>query len=218
MPWVSASVDGTIFSPAFSRSVATNSGGTAAARCACRLQYSWARRLDLLLPLADQADGHRLDAPRRQAAADLLPEKRADLVADQAVEHAPRLLGVDALLVDAPGRLECGLDRLLGDLVEEHPVDAVRRDLELLGDVPADRLAFTVGVGGDVERLRRLAGLLQVLQRLRLRADGDVLRTKLPLLEVDAELALREILQVTERGLHHVSPVEVLLDGLHLRG
>ena len=32
MAWVSSPVDGTIFSPAFSRSVATNSGGTAAAR------------------------------------------------------------------------------------------------------------------------------------------------------------------------------------------
>ena len=41
MACVSAPVDGTIFSPAFSRSAATNSGGRAAARYAWRLQYSW---------------------------------------------------------------------------------------------------------------------------------------------------------------------------------
>ena len=94
MARVSASVDGTSFSPSFSRSVATNSGarrrpggveapvllGTKAPISCSRSQI--------------RRTGDRLDAPRRQTAADLLPEERADLVADQAVEHAPRLLGV----------------------------------------------------------------------------------------------------------------------------
>jgi hypothetical protein len=84
--------------------------------------------------------------------------------------------------------------------------------------VPADRLALAIRVGGDIEGLRLLAGLLQLLQRLQLRPDRNVLRLEAPPSEVDAELALREILQVPERRLHHVPPIEVLLDGLHLGG
>src|SRR5262245_19848012 len=106
---------------------------------------------DLLLPLADEADRDRLDPARRQAPADLLPEERADLVADQPVEHSARLLGVEPLLVDSPRRLEGGLHGFLGYLVEEDAIDAVGREPDLLGDVPADRLAFAVRVRGDVE-------------------------------------------------------------------
>ena len=165
--------------PAFSRSVATNSGGAAAARWAWRLQYSWGTKARISRSRSQiRRTATDWTRPGRQTPADLLPEEGADLVADQAVEDAPRLLGVDPLLVDPPGLLERGLDRLLGDLVEEDAVDLVRRELELLGDVPADRLALPVGVGGDVERLGLLARLLQLVQRLRLRPDRDVLRAR----------------------------------------
>src|SRR5213078_4978616 len=50
---------------------------------------------DLLLALADQPQRYGLHPTRRQAGLDALPEERGRLVADQAVEHAARLLGVD---------------------------------------------------------------------------------------------------------------------------
>ena len=55
---------------------------------------------DLALALDDQADGDRLDAPRRQAALDLLAEERAERVADEAVDDPAGLLGVDEVHVD----------------------------------------------------------------------------------------------------------------------
>ena len=68
--------------------------------------------LDLPLALDDDAQRRGLHAPGGEPALDLLPKKRADPVADQPVEHPPRLLGVDEIHVDvarAGHRLADGL-------------------------------------------------------------------------------------------------------------
>ena len=59
--------------------------------------------LDLVLPFADQPQRDRLHAAGADTAPDLFPEQRADLETDQPVEHAARLLGVDALHVELSG-------------------------------------------------------------------------------------------------------------------
>ena len=56
--------------------------------------------LDLTLAIDDELERDGLDAAGAQAPADLFPEQRADLVADQPVEHAAGLLRVDHLHVD----------------------------------------------------------------------------------------------------------------------
>src|SRR5690242_5758944 len=66
-------------------------------------------RLDLALALDDHADRDRLHAAGGQPAADLLPEQRRELIADQAIENPPRGLRLEQLLVDL-GRV---LQRLL---------------------------------------------------------------------------------------------------------
>ena len=50
---------------------------------------------NFLFAVIDHAHGHGLHAARGEAAADLLPQKRAQLIAHDAVEHAARLLRVD---------------------------------------------------------------------------------------------------------------------------
>jgi hypothetical protein len=57
-------------------------------------------RPDLPLAFDHQPDRDGLDAACGQASCDFLPEQRRDLVADDAVEDAPGLLGVDAVLID----------------------------------------------------------------------------------------------------------------------
>ena len=59
-----------------------------------------AERLALLLALDDDPQRDRLHPSGADAALDLLPEQRADLVADQPVEHAARLLGVEQMLIE----------------------------------------------------------------------------------------------------------------------
>ena len=75
---------------------------------------------DLLLAVNDHARGDRLHAPRGQALLYLAPEQRGELIADDAVKYAPRLLGIDKVLVDAARVLDALGDDLFGDLVEGH--------------------------------------------------------------------------------------------------
>src|SRR5216684_5119839 len=62
--------------------------------------------LDLPLAVDDHPQRHRLYAAGRESAPHLLPEQRADLVADEAVEDASGLLGVNERLVDLAWVLE----------------------------------------------------------------------------------------------------------------
>ena len=121
--------------------------------------------LDLALAVHDEPDGHRLDTTGRQPR-DLLPQEWRETVADEAVQHAARLLGVHLLEVDLAGMLERLAHRALGDLVEGHPIDLPLVHRKLLDQVPADRLALAVRVGGHVERVDLLGRLLEIVQDL----------------------------------------------------
>ena len=84
-------------------------------------------RRDLALALDDEAHGDGLHAAGRQAAADLAREQRAEGVADQPVDDAPRLLGVDEVLVDA--RAGCAnASRIAGSVIS---LKVTRRVLSL---------------------------------------------------------------------------------------
>ena len=64
-------------------------------------QYSTGdERSDLALALDDQPQRHRLHAAADRRPLHPLPQQRADLVAHQPVEDAPRLLGIDQAHVD----------------------------------------------------------------------------------------------------------------------
>ena len=110
-------------------------------------------RLDLLLALAHQAHRDRLHAAGGQAALHLVPQDRADLVADEAIEDAARLLRVGLVHVDLARRGDRGGDALLRDLVDQDALEVLVDVLDLLGDVPRDRLAFAIGVGCEVDGL-----------------------------------------------------------------
>ncbi|MPM17748.1 hypothetical protein SDC9_64147 [bioreactor metagenome] len=129
----------------------------------------------LPLPVDDQPGGDRLHPARRQPRHDLLPQHRGDLVAVQAVEDATGLLGVDQIGVDVARVGDGVLDGVLGDLVEHHPAD---RHLgpELLLQVPGDRLALAVTVGGEVDVLGALECFLQPAQGRLLVGRDDVER------------------------------------------
>jgi hypothetical protein len=173
---------------------------------------------DLALAVADELERDRLHAPRGEAAADLLPEDGAHLVADEPVEDAPCLLGVDLLGVELARVLEGLLDRALRDLVEDHPPELLpRASAELVGEMPADRLALAVGVGGEEDRGRFLGRRLQLVEDLLAGLEDLVLGLE-ALLDVHAELLLREVADVAHRGLDRVVAAQVLVDRLRLRG
>ena len=86
-----------------------------------------AEALPLRLALHDDPERHRLDAPRREAPPDLLPEEVGDLVADEPVDDPARLLRGDPVRVDLARARDRLLDGAPGDLVELGAVEARRR-------------------------------------------------------------------------------------------
>ena len=118
----------------------------------------------LALALDQQAHGHALDPPRREAALDLPPEQRGEAVAEEPVQDAPRLLRLHQVEVDLAGGLDGCRDRVAGDFVEDDALHGYRR-LQHLNQVPADALAFPVFVGCE----EQFVGPFQLLAQ-----SGDV--------------------------------------------
>ena len=173
--------------------------------------------LDFALPVHDHAQRYRLNAARGDSAPHLVPKKRAYLVTHEAVEDAARLLRVDHVLIDASGIFHGRPDRLRSDLIEE--------DAKHFGIVPvedflqmlANRLAFTIRVGGQKDAVRAFGGGAQFFDDLLFSGYDFVDRLEI-VLDVDSELALRQILDVAERGLHDEFLAEILIDRVRFRG
>ena len=107
------------------------------------------------LPLAldDDPGGDALHPAGGEALRDLAPQHRRYLVAVEAVEDAPGLLGVDEAAVELAGVLDGGPDGGWRDLVEDHAHHR-HPGREHLGEVPGDRLAFAVLVCCEVDLAR----------------------------------------------------------------
>ena len=181
-----------------------------------------AEGLDLHLAVDDQPQRHRLDAAGGLGAGQLAPEHRRQAEADEVVEGAAGEVGVDQRHVDGAGLLHRLGDGGLGDGVED---DAL--DLRVLADglaagqrfeqVPGDRLALAVGVGGEDELavvLERLGDGAEVLRGggVDLPAHGEVV------VGIDRAVLRGQVADVAIGGEHRVAGAEILVDGLGLGG
>src|SRR5690606_1604473 len=128
---------------------------------------------DLGFALGDEPERHGLDPAGAESAANGRPEDRADLVPDEAVEDAARLLRLDLAHVDGGRVLEGAPDGVPRDLVEEHataapaiPAGLVRVVAEGLRHVVRNGFALPVRVGGDDELVRGAGAPLQAPEHL----------------------------------------------------
>ena len=163
-------------------------------------------RLDLPFPLDDEAQRDRLHAPRRETVADLIVQKRRELVAHEAVEHAARLLRVDEVVIDRARRFQSMTDRLGRDLVELDAVPAVLGKPQHRLQMPTDRLALAVGVGREIYPvgMRRFVG--EALDDRLLPRGIDITRFVIFICR-NAELLLRQVADVAARGVHLILPL-----------
>ncbi len=106
------------------------------------------------LALDDDSHRHALHAARAESGLDFLPQHRRQRVAVEAIENAPALLGAHEVLVDVVRVGERRLHRFFRDLVKDDAAD-LDLGLEQLLEVPADRLAFAIGVGRE-NQFRRI--------------------------------------------------------------
>ncbi len=170
---------------------------------------------DLLLPLTDQPCCHRLDPAGGQTPADLLPQKRGDLIAHHPVQHPSRLLGVHQIHVQLPGGGDGLVDHLFGDLVEGDPEGLVARQPQQLLQMPGDGLPLPVRVGGQKDTLTLFSGLFQIGNDILFPLDGLVVHGEI-LLHIHADLALGQVPDMAHGGLDLIARSQIFGNGLGL--
>ena len=94
------------------------------------------KRADLLLAVDHHAGRDRLDASGGQTAPHLLPKERRQLIADETVENAARLLGVDQIRVDIARVGDSLLHGFFCDFIEGHTLGALITEIQQLLQVP----------------------------------------------------------------------------------
>jgi hypothetical protein len=177
-------------------------------------------RFPLLFPVADQFHRDRLDPPHAQAAADFLPQQLAALITDDSIQNTPRLLGMHQFHVDLPWRLQRTFDSRFRDLVEEDPIDfpvfLLPLAVDLLGDMPGDRLAFAVRIRREKHLIGLLRFLLDLSEHFGFALDRDVLRLEIAF-DVDAEFAGRQVFDMADGSHDGVPATQVLRNRPGLR-
>ncbi len=177
-------------------------------------------RLDLHLALDDEAEADRLDPAGGFRAGELAPEDGREVEADEVVERAAGEVGLDQRGVDVAGmghRLGHGGfgDRVEGDAADCLALLQARGERFL--EVPGNRLALAVGVGGENERvvgLQRLGDRADVLFAVR----GDFPFHVESVLGIDRSIPRRKVADMAVGGEDGVVGAEILVDCLGLGG
>jgi hypothetical protein len=172
-------------------------------------------RRDRALALHHQPQRHALDAPGGEPLTDLRPQDRAERVADEAIEHAPRLLRVHEVQVERARGGHGGPHRAARELVEDHAPRPATGQPGGDGEVPGDRLALAVGVGGQQDHVGLADGLAQRRHRLPL-LGRDLVGRGEAAGDVHPEGAARQIAHMAQGGAHEVVRPEIRADGLRL--
>ena len=147
---------------------------------------------DLLLAVAEDARGNGLNSARRKPLAYLCPKDRADLVPNQPVKHAARLLCIHKIHVDRTRGLHGLFYRAGCDFIEHDAALGVCVKLQNLRKVPGDCFSFHIRVGCKVDGLCVLCFLADAFQHIAPAAQRDVFGCKI-MLDVHAELAFGQI-------------------------
>ena len=115
-------------------------------------------RLDLGFPVGNEAKRRTLHPAGREAGPDLRPEHRRQVEPDQVVERAARELRVHQIGLKLAGMFNRLADRAARNFMKLDPVYRLVREnapfLQQLRDVPGDRLALAIRVGGQVQGAR----------------------------------------------------------------
>ncbi len=111
-------------------------------------------RADLVFAVDDQTGRDALHTACGQAALDLAPQERRELIAYDTVEDTARLLRVDQIDVDVARTCDARADSLLGDLVEGHAARIAVLELEQLLDMPRNRFSLAVRVSREIDEVR----------------------------------------------------------------
>ena len=178
--------------------------------------------LDLHLAFDDEPKADGLHAAGGFRAGQLAPEHGGEVEADEIVERPAREVGIDQRLIDVAGIVHRLSDGSTGDGVEGDATDrgiAAQRlaVAQGLGEVPGNRLAFAVGVGGEDERgvvLQRVGDGLEVLAAV----GVDLPEHGKVLVGIDRAVLGGQVSDMAIGGEHGIVAAQVAVDGLGLGG
>ena len=177
--------------------------------------FVWLEVFNFQLTVPDQPHGHALHAACGQAAADLFPQERAQFVADQTIQLAPGLLGVEQVDIDGARVGHALLDALLRDLVKGHAVGCAGVQPQNVRQMPADGLALAVRVGCQQDAVALFGLGLQLLDELLLALDGDIFRC-IAIFDINAQRAGGQVAHMAHTGRDLVAAAQILANGLGL--
>ena len=172
-------------------------------------------RADLVFAVHDQTGRNALHTAGGQTALDLAPEERRQLIADDTVENAARLLGVYQVDVDVARVFDARADRLLGDLVEGDALGIAVLELVQLLDVPRNGFSLAVRVSCEVDEVRLSDLAADFLDDFIFTLDRHVFRLEI-VLNIDAHFLFRQIAQMSHGRLDNIVRAQILADGLRL--
>ena len=178
----------------------------------------------LTLALDDQPHGHALHPAGRKPRADFPPQQRGNIVAVKAIDDPADLLGPHQIVVDLARALQRVEDRLLGDFVENEPVDG-HFGLQDLAKVPTDGLSLAVFVRGQIEFAGPFQQALEFANLLTFGVGDDVNRLE-SVVYIDAQIGpvlflvlfgdflgpLRQVADMADAGLDGVAAAKKLAD------
>src|SRR5208282_2389911 len=174
-----------------------------------------AKCLALALAIDDDPQRNRLHAPGADPALDLVPQQRTYLVPNQPIEHPARLVRVEQVVIEVRGIGNGLLDRGRRDFMQQHAADVGLGLAKMIGDMPRDRLAFAVGVAGEVDVILALGGTLDLADYLLFALDYDVFGREI-VLDIDPQLAFGQVHYMADRRHDLVIATEVTLDRFRL--
>ena len=146
-----------------------------------------------------------------------MPQKRAELVSDDPVKHAARLLRVDEIHIYAAGRRHPGLHRVFRYFIERDSFYLAVRYVDDGEQMPRYRLSLTVGVRCEIYGLGFFRFCSEHIAEIGLFPDIDVFRGE-AVLYIDSERALRQVSYVTDRCYDLVSFSEIVFERPGLAG
>ncbi|OQA94006.1 MAG: hypothetical protein BWY25_03024 [Chloroflexi bacterium ADurb.Bin222] len=163
-----------------------------------------------------QAERHGLYAPGRESAANLAPQQGAEVVADQTVQHAARLLRVHQVEAEGTGMRKGFRHGGLSNLMEDDAMGALGRQLQDLAQVPGDGFAFAVGVGGEVDIAGFGGGRLELFDHGAFFVRDAVFGREV-VLHIHGELGAQQVAHVPDGGFDVVALPQKAPDSARLR-
>ena len=144
----------------------------------------------------DKSYGNALYTPGRERRLDFLPEHGRKFEADDSVEHASRLLSVDAVDVDVARVFDSVKDSVFSDFVKDDSPRFLRSKSEHFVEVPGDSLTFAVFIGSEPYHVGFLGFSFKGFYEFFL-VGGYFVNRLIVVVDVNAEFFLFQVADVT---------------------